>query len=53
MVHFLGSLVRVDTVVDHSKTQVTVQMPAGELPASLGIGSPVTLEPRPVPALAV
>ncbi|MEJ5922252.1 ABC transporter ATP-binding protein [Bifidobacterium thermophilum] len=53
MVHFLGSLVRVDTVVDYSKTQVTVQMPAGELPASLGIGSPVTLEPRPVPALAV
>lgn len=52
MIHFLGSLVRVDTIVDHSGIPVTVQMPASELPTGLHNGSVVTLEPLPIPALA-
>lgn len=52
MIHFLGSLVRVDTIVDHSGIPVTVQMPASELPTGLRNGSVVTLEPLPIPALA-
>ncbi|MBT1166397.1 ABC transporter ATP-binding protein [Bifidobacterium simiarum] len=59
-IHFLGSLVRIDTVVSpgeltrHSGTQleVTVQLPVQEVPAGLTIGSSVIVSPRPVPAFA-
>jgi len=61
-IHFLGALVRVDTVISSGKWQrwnggeqlrVTVQLPASELPAGLAIGSDVVVAPRAVPALAV
>lgn len=61
-IHFLGALVRVDTVISSGEWQrwnggeqlrVTVQLPASELPAGLAIGSDVVVAPRAVPALAV
>ncbi|MCH9276897.1 ABC transporter ATP-binding protein [Bifidobacterium amazonense] len=62
VIHFLGALVRVDTVISSGKWQrwnngeqlkVTVQLPANELPAGLAVGSDVIIAPRPVAALAV
>ncbi|NMM99090.1 ABC transporter ATP-binding protein [Bifidobacterium olomucense] len=61
VIHFLGSLVRVDTVVTSgeylrwnkgNQLKVTVQLPASELPAGLAIGDNVVVAPRPVAALA-
>ncbi|PLS31441.1 ABC transporter ATP-binding protein [Bifidobacterium margollesii] len=59
-IHFLGSLVRIDSVISageltrHSGTQleVTVQLPVQEVPAGLTIGASVIVAPRPVPAFA-
>lgn len=62
VIHFLGALVRVDVALssahwlrrnDGEPPQVTVQLPANELPAGLAIGSDVIVAPRPIPALAV
>lgn len=62
MVHFLGSLVRVDATISSGEYQrwnggeqlaVTVQLPANELPAGLGIGSEIVVTPRAIDALAV
>lgn len=61
VVHFLGSLVRVDTVITSGEYQrwnkgeqlkATVQLPASELPAGLAVGDDVIVTPRPVAALA-
>lgn len=61
VVHFLGSLVRVDTVITSGEYQrwnkgeqlkATVQLPASELPAGLAVGDDVIVAPRPVAALA-
>lgn len=61
VIHFLGSLVRVDTVITSGEFQrwnkgeqlkVTVQLPANELPAGLAAGDEVIVTPRPVAALA-
>ena len=61
VVHFLGSLVRVDVVITTGEYQrwnngeqlkATVQLPASELPASLASGDDVVIAPRPVAALA-
>ncbi|QSY58806.1 ABC transporter ATP-binding protein [Bifidobacterium imperatoris] len=61
VIHFLGSLVRVDTVITSGEFQrwnkgeqlkVTVQLPANELPAGLSSGDDVIVTPRPVAALA-
>ncbi|WP_240541012.1 ABC transporter ATP-binding protein [Bifidobacterium colobi] len=61
VIHFLGSLVRVDTVITSGEFQrwnkgeqlkVTVQLPANELPAGLSSGDEVIVTPRPVAALA-
>ena len=60
-IHFLGALVRVDTVVTSDEYQrwgkgkpleVTVQLPAAELPDGLAIGDDAIVTPRPVAALA-
>lgn len=62
VIHFLGALVRVDTVISSGEWQrwnggqplkVTVQLPTDELPERLQIGSKVAITPRPVAALAV
>ncbi|MCH4210121.1 MAG: ABC transporter ATP-binding protein [Bifidobacterium sp.] len=62
MIHFLGALVRVDTVVASDDWQrwnggeplsVTVQLPENQLPAGIGIGSEVLVTLRQIPALAV
>lgn len=61
-IHFLGALVRVDTVITSDEWQrwnggeqlkVTVQMSANEAPAGLAVGSEVMVTPRPIHALAV
>ena len=61
VIHFLGSLVRVDTVITSGEYQrwnkgeqlkATVQLPASELPAGLAVGDDVIVTPRPVAALA-
>ena len=61
VIHFLGSLVRVDTVITSGEYQrwnkgeqlkVTVQLPASELPAGLAVGDEVVVAPRAVAALA-
>ena len=61
VIHFLGSLVRVDTVIASGEYQrwnkgeqlkVTVQLPASELPAGLAVGDEVVVAPRAVAALA-
>lgn len=61
VIHFLGSLVRVDTVITSGEYQrwnkgeqlkATVQLPASELPAGLAVGDDVIVAPRPVAALA-
>jgi putative spermidine/putrescine transport system ATP-binding protein len=61
VIHFLGALVRVDTVVTSGEYQrwnkgdqlkVTVQLPASELPTGLREGDDVIVVPRPVAALA-
>lgn len=61
VVHFLGSLVRVDTVITSGEYQrwnkgeqlkATVQLPASELLAGLAVGDDVIVTPRPVAALA-
>ena len=61
VIHFLGSLVRVDTVITSGEYQrwnkgeqlkATVQLPASELPADLAVGDDVIVTPRPVAALA-
>ena len=61
-IHFLGSLTRVDTQITDEAVmrrnagkslEVTVQMPANEIPAGLRPGIEVTLTPLPIPALAV
>ncbi|TPF92518.1 ABC transporter ATP-binding protein [Bifidobacterium sp. UTBIF-78] len=61
VIHFLGSLVRVDTVITSGEFQrwnkgeqlkVTVQLPASELPAGLATGDEVVVTPRAVAALA-
>ncbi|MBW3090728.1 ABC transporter ATP-binding protein [Bifidobacterium miconisargentati] len=61
VIHFLGSLVRVDTVITSGEYQrwnkgeqlkVTVQLPASELPAGLAVGDDVVVTPRAVAALA-
>ena len=61
VIHFLGSLVRVDTVITSGEHQrwnkgeqlkATVQLPASELPAGLAVGDDVIVTPRPVAALA-
>lgn len=61
VIHFLGALVRVDTVISSGEYQrwnngeqlkVTVQLPASELPAGLSTGDEVLVVPRAVPALA-
>ena len=61
VIHFLGSLVRVDTVITSGECQrwnkgeqlkATVQLPASELPAGLAVGDDVIVTPRPVAALA-
>ncbi|RSX51324.1 ABC transporter ATP-binding protein [Bifidobacterium goeldii] len=61
VIHFLGALVRVDTVITSGEYQrwnngeqlkVTVQLPASELPAGLTAGDEVLVTPRPVAALA-
>ncbi len=53
MVHFLGSLVRVDVRMAGGALSVTAQLPANEVPAGLTTGSQVRVTPRPVAALAV
>lgn len=61
-VHFLGALVRVDTVVasdewqrwnDGNPLTITVQLQENELPAGVHVGSKVIVTPRIIPALAV
>ena len=61
VIHFLGSLVRVDTVIASGEYQrwnkgeqlkVTVQLSASELPAGLAVGDEVVVAPRAVAALA-
>ena len=61
VIHFLGSLVRVDTVITSGEYQrwnkgeqlkATVQLPASELPAGLAVGDDVIVTPRPVAVLA-
>ena len=61
VIHFLGSLVRVDTVIASGEYQrwnkgeqlkVTVQLPASELPAGLAVGDEGVVAPRAVAALA-
>ena len=61
VIHFLGSLVRVDTVITSGEYQrwnkgeqlkATVQLPASELLAGLAVGDDVIVTPRPVAALA-
>ena len=61
VIHFLGSLVRVNTVITSGEYQrwnkgeqlkATVQLPASELPAGLAVGDDVIVTPRPVAALA-
>lgn len=61
VIHFLGSLVRVDTVITSGEYQrwnkgeqlkAAVQLPASELPAGLAVGDDVIVTPRPVAALA-
>lgn len=58
VIHFLGSLVRVDVAVESHTVEgkplkVTAQLPANELPSALAVGSEVRIAPRPVEALAV
>ena len=61
-IHFLGSLTRVDTLITDDALvnrnagkplEVTVQLPANEVPAGLAHGSDVVIIPRAVAALAV
>lgn len=54
MVHFLGALARVDVRISNNRAlQVTVQLPANELPSGMMVGSEVVVAPRAIPALAV